>query len=91
MKAATAAQRAQTLKDMFKADLDDEEKAIRFYTEAARMAGEAGDIGSRLIFGRIVTDEESHKAWLELQLDLMKRIGEQAYSARHMTIESEAT
>lgn len=76
---------------MFQADLDDEEKAIRFYTEAARMAADAGDIGSRLIFEEIVTDEEVHKAWLKLQLDLIKRVGEQVYIARHMTIESEAT
>jgi bacterioferritin len=90
-KAAKAAQRAQVLEDMFRADLDDEEQAIRFYTEAARMAADAGDIGGKLIFEEIVLDEEGHKAWLELQLDLMKRISEQAYTARHMTIDSEAT
>jgi len=27
-------------------------------------------------------DEEGHKAWLELQLELLKRLGEQAYSAK---------
>jgi bacterioferritin len=91
VKAAKPAQRAQTLADMFQADLDDEEKAIRFYAEAARNAGNAGDIGSRLIFEKIVTDEEGHKAWLELQLDLIKRVGEQVYITRHMKIESEET
>jgi len=27
-------------------------------------------------------DEEGHKAWLELQLELLERLGEQAYSAK---------
>ena len=67
--------RATTLEDMFKTDLGDEEGAIEFYTKAAKAADEAGDIGSRLLFEQIVIDEEGHKSWLELQLDLMKRIG----------------
>ena len=46
VKAAKTPQRAQTLKDMFQADLTDEEQAIKFYTDAARAAGEAGDIGA---------------------------------------------
>ena len=42
-----------------------------------------------MIFERIVIDEEGHKAWLELQLDLLQRIGEKAYVAKHMTIAGE--
>ncbi len=87
VKAAKVPQRAQKLADMFKADLADEEEAIRFYTSAAATAAEAGDIGSRTMFERIVLDEEGHKAWLELQLSLIGRIGEQAYIAKHMTVE----
>lgn len=87
VKAAKVPQRAQTLADMFQVDLDDEEEAIRFYTRAAAVAAKAGDIGSRMLFERIVIDEEGHKAWLELQLNLINRIGEQAYVAKHMTID----
>jgi bacterioferritin len=79
--------RATTLVDMFKADLSDEEDAIGFYTKAAKAADEAGDIGSRTLFEQIVMDEEGHKAWLELQIDLIERIGEQAYSAKLVTFE----
>jgi bacterioferritin len=86
VKAAKVPNRATTLKDMFQADLVDEEHAIRFYTDAARTAGDDGDIGSRMIFEKIVLDEEGHKAWLELQLDLLERIGEKAYVAKHITI-----
>jgi bacterioferritin len=87
VKAAKTPQRAQTLKDMFQADLGDEEDAIKFYTDAARTAAEAGDVGTRTLFEKIVLDEEGHKSWLELQLDLLQRIGEPAYVAKHMTIE----
>ncbi|GGH31497.1 bacterioferritin [Cribrihabitans marinus] len=79
--------RATSLVDMFKADLADEEGAIAFYTEAARMAGDAGDIGSRSLFEGIVLDEEGHKAWLELQLDLIERIGEQNYASKQLSTE----
>jgi len=75
-------QRAKKLVAMFKADLADEEEAIAFYTKAAQQAGEVGDIGSRKLFEGIVLEEEGHKAWLELQLDLIDRLGEAVYSAR---------
>lgn len=87
VKAAKTPQRAQSLKDMFEADLADEEDAIKFYTKAANVAAEAGDIGTRTLFEKIVLDEEGHKAWLELQLDLLQRIGEATYIARHMDVE----
>lgn len=74
--------RAGSLVDMFKADLADEEDAIAFYTQAA---SEAVDIGSRILFEEIAVDEEGHKAWLELQLDLIERIGEAAYSAKYVS------
>lgn len=55
------------------------------------MAHENGDIGSRMLFEKIVLDEEGHKAWLDLQLNLLRKIGEQAYFAKYMTIASEET
>jgi len=74
--------RAETLQEMFKADLADEEEAIDFYFMAARQANEANDVGSRMLFEKIAIDEEGHKAWLELQLELINRLGEKAYSAK---------
>lgn len=74
--------RATSLREMFEADLKDEENAIRFYTKAANEADAEGDIGSRLLFEQIVLEEEGHKAWLETQLDLLERLGEGVYAAR---------
>lgn len=76
---------SRTLETMFAADLADEQDAIKFYTVASRQAAEAGDIGTRLLFEQIVVDEEGHMAWLELQLDLLKRMGEAVYMAKHIT------
>jgi bacterioferritin len=76
---------AESLVQMFESDLADEKEAITFYTAAARQADEAGDIGTRSLFERIAMDEEGHMGWLDLQLDLLKRMGEPAYIAKHMS------
>jgi len=81
LKAAKTPHRAQALRDMFEADLRDEQDAIKFYTQAARTADEVDDIGTRDLFERTALDEEGHMAWLELQLSLLKRMGEPAYIA----------
>ncbi|GAA4420388.1 bacterioferritin [Bremerella cremea] len=77
--------RANTLQDMFKTDLADEQEAIEFYTKASQQAASDSDIGTRQIFEAIVIDEEGHMSWLELQLDLIERMGEAAYIAKHMS------
>ena len=74
-----------SLVELFKADLADEENAIVTYTKAAREAYDVGDIGSKALFEEIVIDEEGHKGWLELQLDLIERLGEKTYSAKFMS------
>lgn len=84
LEAAKTPQRAPNLKAMFEADLADEKDAIAFYTEAAEAAG-SRDVGSRKLFEDIVLDEEGHMSWLELQLDLLERMGEGAFIAKHMS------
>lgn len=73
---------ADSLSDMFKSDLKDEEEAILVYSKAAQHAMEVGDIGTRVLFEEIALDEEGHKAWLELQLDLIERLGEKTYASK---------
>lgn len=81
---------AADLRSLFSADLEDEKGAIRFYTEAARQAEADGDVGSRRLFEDILLEEEGHKAWLELQLSLIERMGEPVYIAQHLGGGSEA-
>ena len=77
--------RATTLTEVFETDLADEKEAIQFYTKASQEAANDSDIGTRALFESIVMDEEGHMSWLELQLDLIKRMGESAYIAKHMS------
>ncbi|WP_421723812.1 bacterioferritin [Bauldia sp.] len=86
---AKAASRSTSLKAMFEADLEDERSAVLFYSDAAAEALTENDVGSRALFERIAIDEEGHMDWLQTQLDLIERIGEPAYVARHMSVTAE--
>ena len=77
--------RAQTLKDMFEADLRDEYEARSSYSKAASDCEEVGDIGSRELFIQIVHDEEGHIDWLETQISLLDRLGEPTYMQMYIT------
>ena len=81
--------RAESLKGMFELDLADEREAIEFYIAAAKQAAEENDLGSRMLFERIALDEEGHIGWLELQLDLLQRMGEPAYISKHISAPGE--
>lgn len=84
LKMAKTPVRARSLKEMFASDLADEKEAIDFYTKASIQATEDGDIGTRTLFERIALDEEQHMSWLELQLDLLERMGEPTFIAKYM-------
>lgn len=83
--------RAASLKAMFETDLADEKEAIEFYTKASMQASEDSDIGTRTLFERIALDEEQHMSWLELQLDLLARMGEPAFISKHMPSPAQAS
>ena len=78
--------RAQSLEQMFEADLADEKSAVAYYTKASVQATEDGDIGTRTLFERIALEEEQHCSWLELQLDLLQRMGEPAFIAKYVPV-----
>lgn len=80
--------RARSLQEMFETDKADEKEAIETYTRAARAALDADDIGTRALFEEIVLDEEGHWAWLDLQLDLLQRMGEPAFTSKYMSIDA---
>jgi len=76
---------AKSLQDMFAKDLKDEKEATAFYTKAAKAAYEAGDLKSKKLFETIAIDEVGHQNWLELQLSLIERIGEQNYASKYVS------
>ncbi len=85
LEAAKTPQKAENLKALFEADRREEGGAIEFYTKAARAAFESDDIGTRALFERIVQDEEGHWEWLDLQLDLLRKMGEPAFMTNYMS------
>ncbi len=87
---ANTPKRAGTLVEMFQSDLADEKEAVAFYSQSAKDADAENDLGSRKLFEEIALDEEGHKSWLEMQLSLIERIGESAYSAKQVTFASTA-
>ncbi|QIE56673.1 bacterioferritin [Pikeienuella piscinae] len=87
---ANTPKRAGSLVEMFQSDLADEKEAVAFYSQSAKDADAENDLGSRKLFEEIALDEEGHKAWLEMQLGLIERIGESAYSAKQVTFGSAA-
>jgi bacterioferritin len=70
---------AESLKAMFETDRADEQEAIAVYSQAAHAAGEANDIGTRVLFETIALDEEGHWGWLDQQLSLLDRMGEPGF------------
>lgn len=85
IEAAKPPKRAETLEALFAADLQEEEGAIDFYAEAAKAADEDRDVGTRILFEKILVDEEGHKDWLSQQLGLLKRMGEPTYMVQNMS------
>jgi len=49
------------------------------YNEAARIAAEEKDNGSRDLFIKLLKDEEEHADWLETQLHQIAEIGYERY------------
>ena len=65
--------------EVLKADLALEYDALPTLKEAIAYCEQAGDYASRELFVEILESEEEHIDWIETQLDLVARIGEQNY------------
>ncbi len=72
----------QSLTEMFQADMEIEVAAVdRLRTGAAHMR-KVGDLTSARLFEEILADEEHHIDYLETQLALLDKLGEQLYVAQ---------
>ncbi|MCB9678644.1 MAG: bacterioferritin [Alphaproteobacteria bacterium] len=74
----------ETIKEQFECDKALEEEAIPRLNAAIARCAEAGDNGTRAMLEQILVDEEQHLDWLETQLALIERLGEQAYIAEQL-------
>ena len=61
-----------------------EKATVEALVSAIALCREVGDDGSRLIFEPMLADGEESIDWLETQLDLIEKLGEQNYLAQHI-------
>lgn len=65
--------------EMLQCDMRLEEEAIPMYREAVAHCESVGDYVTRDLFSNILENEEEHFDWLETQIDLYHKVGEQNY------------
>ncbi|MGH3949745.1 MAG: bacterioferritin [Pseudonocardiaceae bacterium] len=69
----------QSVKEQFEADMAVEVEVVERLRPGIRMCREKGDITSANLFEKILADEEDHIDYLETQLELIGKLGEQLY------------
>lgn len=74
----------QTVEEIIAADLAAESDAHRLYTEAADYCFSIRDYVSKELFDDLLKDEEEHIDFLETQQELIKQVGVQLYSQKHI-------
>lgn len=74
----------ETLKECIECDLRIEHKAHPFYVEAIAYCESVQDFVSRKLLTDILSSEEEHIDFLETQLELIGKIGEERYMQSQM-------
>ncbi|MGH4025540.1 MAG: bacterioferritin [Pseudonocardiaceae bacterium] len=69
----------QTVREQFEADLAVELEVLERLKPGVAMCREKGDVTTANLFEDILADEEDHIDYLETQLELMDKLGEQLY------------
>lgn len=69
----------QTLRETLESDLAAEHGARNLYIEARQHCDKVGDYVSRALFDELLADEEGHIDFLETQLGLFDKLGEEKY------------
>lgn len=72
----------QTVREQLQADLAIEQGVVERLRPGITMCREKGDITSANLFEKILADEEEHIDYLETQLELMDKLGEELYAAQ---------
>ena len=74
----------ETVKEILECDLKIEHTAHKDLKAAIAHCEKVGDYVSRDLFRGIMEDEEHHIDWLETQLELIGRVGEENYQQAQM-------
>ncbi|RKF13800.1 bacterioferritin [Roseovarius spongiae] len=70
----------ETPKETLDCDLAAEHEARELYAEARKHCESVGDFVSKNLFEELMADEEGHIDFLETQLDLVEKLGEEKYA-----------
>jgi len=74
----------QNVEEIIKLDLATEMDARALYLEAANYCFSINDRVTKLLFEDVAKSEEKHIDFLETQLELIKQVGVQLYSQKHI-------
>lgn len=69
----------ETVPEQLKLDLEQEQNAVKLFTEAITHCAKVGDYTTRHILEDMVKDEEQHIDWLETQLETIRQVGLENY------------
>lgn len=69
----------QNVRETLEADLAAEHDARNLYIEARQHCEQVADFVSKILFEELLADEEGHINFLETQLDLLSKLGEERY------------
>lgn len=75
----------ETPREVFECDLQSELAASKNLREGIALCERVSDYVSRDLLRQILADEETHIDWLETQLELMDRLGDERYLAEKMS------
>ncbi len=80
----------ENVKEVLKADLAGEYDARTSYKKSREICYEAGDYVTMQLFEQLLSDEEGHIDFLETQLELLDKIGEERYGLLNAASADEA-
>jgi bacterioferritin len=70
--------------EQLRLDLEVEREAVERFNRGIAQCVDLGDNGTRELLADMLTSEEEHVDWLETQLDLVGRIGEENYLSEQL-------
>lgn len=74
----------ESVPEQFKSDLSLEQEAVTLLTEAIEHCAKVGDFNTRAKLEVILTSEEAHIDWIEMQMETIKQVGVENYLSQHM-------
>ncbi|HVY44326.1 MAG TPA: bacterioferritin [Minicystis sp.] len=74
----------QTVPEQLRSDVGLEYAAVKRLNDGIRLCRDKGDNASEELLTRILVSEEKHVDWLETQIGLIERLGEQNYLAEQL-------